>query len=125
MKANYFFVSLAVFGVVFGANAAINNISQNNAAQYEAAYNTMTAEDMNNIAILENDIRLLDDEISKCEKKKKGWIAATVIGSAGVLSTGVAAIVQGVKIGEKKDTLRDKQQELNEIKDQTKALTIN
>ena len=54
------------------------------------------------ISTLENDIRILDTEIAKCEKSKKGWVAATVIGSAGVVATGVAAGVQGAKIKDKK-----------------------
>ena len=54
--------------------------------------------------------------LAKCEKQKKGWIAATVIGSAGVVATGVAAGVQGVQIKEKKDELTElnaKKKELN------------
>ncbi|MDW2994798.1 MAG: hypothetical protein R8N24_02100 [Alphaproteobacteria bacterium] len=54
------------------------------------------------ISTLENDILILDTEIAKCEKSKKGWVAATVIGSAGVVATGVAAGVQGAKIKDKK-----------------------
>ena len=53
------------------------------------------------ISTLENDILILDTEIAKCEKSKKGWVAATVIGSAGVVATGVAAGVQGAKIKDK------------------------
>lgn len=74
------------------------------------------------ISTLENDITILDAEIRKCEKSKKGWIAATVIGSAGVVATGVAAGVQGAKLSKKKDELKDintdianKQKELNSI----------
>ena len=58
------------------------------------------------ISTLENDIRILDTEIAKCEKSKKGWVAATVIGSAGVVATGVAAGVQGAKIKDKKASVQ-------------------
>ena len=81
-----------------------------------------TAEEQQIIDILENDIRILDEEIAKCEKKKKGWIAATVIGGVGVAATGTAAIVQGVKIGEQKEALADKNRELENIKNQTNLL---
>ena len=80
----------------------------------------MSADDAAVIATLENDIRILDEEIAKCEKQKKGWIAATVIGSVGVASTGIAAAVQGAKISEKKDELTKKQGDLNTLK-QTSA----
>ena len=61
------------------------------------------ADEAADIETLENDIRILDEEIAKCQKQKKGWIAATVIGAAGVVATGTAAAVQGVKISEKKN----------------------
>ncbi len=34
----------------------------------------------------------------RCKKAKKGWVAATIIGGAGVLATGTAAIVQANKL---------------------------
>ncbi len=51
---------------------------------------------------LKNEIQQIDSEMTRCEKTKKGWVAATVIGSVGVAATGTAAIVQAVKINEKK-----------------------
>ena len=78
-------------------------------------------EDAEAVATLENDIRLLDEEIAKCKKQKKGWIAATVVGAAGVVATGTAAAVQGVKIGEKKDTYESKQKELKSLKEEKKS----
>lgn len=68
------------------------------------------------INTLESDIAILDKEIQDCKKQKKGWIAATVIGGAGVLATGTAAIVQGVKIKDAKETIIDKKQERDEAK---------
>ena len=77
---------------------------------------------MQTISVLENDIRILDSEIAKCQKSKKGWIAATVIGSAGVVATGVAAGVRGALIVKKKEQLsthnadiEQKQQELEKL----------
>ena len=64
---------------------------------------------------------MLDEEIAKCKKQKKGWIAATVVGAAGVVATGTAAAIQGVKIGEKKDTYESKQKELKSLKEEKKS----
>jgi hypothetical protein len=92
-----------------------------------SAVTTDDAAKIRTIATLEDDITILDSEISKCEKSKKGWIAATVIGSAGVVATGVAAGVQGAQIADKKKELAqhnqdiaDKQQQLNELNGQDK-----
>lgn len=74
-------------------------------------------DDSEAIATLENDIRILDEEIAKCKKQKKGWIAATVIGAAGVVATGTAAGIQGAKISDKKGDLKEKQSELKTEKD--------
>ena len=63
------------------------------------------------IATLRHDIQLLDQEIAQCERKRKGWVAATVVGGIGVVSTGIAAIVQGSK-------LHDNKQELDQVKTQ-------
>ena len=64
------------------------------------------------IATLEDDILILETEIKKCEKSKKGWIAATVVGSAGVVATGVAAGVQGAKIANTKDKIEKENAEV-------------
>lgn len=74
------------------------------------------------IRTLENDNRILDSEIERCEKKKKGWIAATVIGGVGVVSTGVAAGVQAGKINQEKAAIQTKQAEYNDL--QTKKANI-
>ena len=90
-----------------------------------AVVNTVTssdAEKIKMIATLEEDLLILDSEIAKCEKAKKGWVAATVVGSAGVVATGVAAGVQGAKIAEKKGelgthsaTVKQKEKQLKEL----------
>ena len=80
------------------------------------------AEKIKMIATLENDLTILDSEILKCEKSKKGWIAATVIGSAGVVATGVAAGVQGAQIADKKQELAGHNQEIENKQKQLKEL---
>ena len=80
-------------------------------------------EEMRIISTLENDNRILDSEIERCEKKKKGWIAATVIGGVGVVSTGVAAGVQAGKISQEKAALQQKQSEYDDLKTKKDNLT--
>jgi hypothetical protein len=76
-------------------------------------------EKIETVSILENDLMILDTEIAKCQKSKKGWIAATVVGSAGVVATGVAAGVQGAQISQNKKDIEKKN---TEILDKTKTL---
>lgn len=118
------FLLLVVICFSFNASAAIKvkNDTANKYAQQIAEANDMSADDDAIIATLENDIKILDEEIAKCEKQKKGWIAATVIGSVGVASTGIAAAVQGAKISDKKDTLDTKKRELNSLQETSKSL---
>ena len=105
------------------SNAAVK-VKNNNVQRYEASAEGegVDAGEEATIATLENDIRILDEEIAKCQKQKKGWIAATVIGSAGVVSTGIAAAVQGVKIKDKKNELEDKNETLKNLKAEKKEL---
>lgn len=116
-------IFIAVFSCVFNANAAIkvkNDTANKFAGQSGSEIANFDEDEA--IATLENDIRILDEEIAKCEKQKKGWIAATVIGSAGVVSTGVAAAVQGVKIKDQKEELSDKKSQLKSLNQQKSAL---
>lgn len=118
-----FISSLIVLISVFNADAAVK-LNNNTAAKFAQQQGT-TIEELDDeaaIATLENDIRILDEEIAKCEKQKKGWIAATVIGSAGVVSTGIAAGVQGVKIKDQKDTIAEKNKEIKELNRQNTEL---
>ena len=119
-----FMAFVALF--VFNADAAMK-IKNHNLDNRPAVVNEdgEELEDAEAIATLENDIRLLDEEIAKCKKQKKGWIAATVVGAAGVVATGTAAAVQGVKIGEKKDTYESKQKELKSLKEEKKTAEEN
>jgi outer membrane murein-binding lipoprotein Lpp len=48
----------------------------------------------------------LDEELRQCERKRKGWVAATVVGGVGVVGTGIAALVQNSKIQDKKAELK-------------------
>ncbi len=61
--------------------------------------------EMQVVQTLRHDIQLLDEEINKCERKRKGWVAATVVGGVGVVGTGIGAIVQHNKIQDKKSEL--------------------
>lgn len=105
---------------VAGADAAVS-IKNDTAAKF-AADMEMEANEAGAIATLENDIRILDEEIRKCENKKKGWIAATVIGSAGIVATGVAAGVQGAQIKDQKNTMAAKKEELKDLKQEYNQL---
>ncbi len=110
---NLFIFGLSTMFIGLGVDAAtITYANQNTGFQDEE----LTLEDARTIQTLENDLRILDAEIKKCESSKKGWTAATVIGSAGVVATGVAAIVQGVQISNKKDELNKVNKETKEIK---------
>ncbi|MBR5904701.1 MAG: hypothetical protein IKZ49_04180 [Alphaproteobacteria bacterium] len=122
MKSIFLFLGVLCF--TFNANAAVK-VKNDTATKYAAQVaeeNQMSADDASVIATLENDIKILNEELNKCEKQKKGWIAATVIGSLGVVSTGVAAGVQAAKISEKKDNLAGKQRELKELQQTSKDL---
>lgn len=118
-----------LFAFFFDATAAIkvnnNNVPSNFSAKNDAVRvveEMKDPEEEKAIAELEAEIRAIDEEINKCEKQKKGWIAATVIGGAGVLSTGVAATVQGVKIKEQKEVLDVKNKELESLNKEKDAL---
>ena len=117
---------LIIFGIFFGfvsiANATlvVKNDTANQQAQQIQQYEEMTLEDARTIQILENDIRILDSEIKKCEKSKKGWIAGTVIGSVGVVATSAAAIAQGVKISKANETLSTLDEETTKLEKENK-----
>ena len=68
--------------------------------------------EMEVVQTLRHDIQLLDEEINKCERKRKGWVAATVVGGVGVVGTGIGAIVQHNKIQDKKAELGQVQGEV-------------
>ena len=131
MKKYIIPIIIGVF--VFDAYGAVK-VKNSTAERYEQQMidakgeESISADEATDIATLENDIRILDEEIEKCKKQKKGWIAATVIGAAGIVATGTAAAVQGAKLSEKKgeyenkkQVLDDKNRELDSLKQQTKT----
>lgn len=114
-------IMMAVFTVDAFAAVKVKNAT---AMRYEEQMGIENAEsgeisrdEAADIATLENDIRILDEEIAKCKKQKKGWIAATVIGAAGTVATGVAAGVQAVKLKETKDQYGEQKIELEGLRD--------
>jgi len=118
MRMHFFVICGLVFCCFSNAMAGFvitNSAAERKAAQMEE-YNTVTPEEAMIIQTLENDINILNEEIKKCEKAKKGWTAATVIGSVGTAATGIAAIVQAVQIDNKKDELKQVKQETKELK---------
>lgn len=72
------------------------------------------------IATLRSDIATIDNDIVNCEKQRKAWIAATVVGGVGAIGTGAVAISQAGKLSDKKseyDSLR------SQVTDATNAAT--
>lgn len=45
---------------------------------------------------LKEEISQIDSEMARCEKARKNWKTATIIGSIGVAATGTAAVIQVV-----------------------------
>ena len=60
---------------------------------------------------LRDEIQQIDSEMARCEKAKKGWVAATVVGGVGVAATGTAAIVQTVKANKQKSEKKETETE--------------
>jgi len=56
---------------------------------------------------LKTEISQIDSEIARCNRAKSNWTAATVVGSVGVVGTGIGAIVQHNQIQSKKRELSD------------------
>jgi len=60
---------------------------------------------------LKEEIAQIDSEMVRCQKTKKGWVVATVVGGVGVAATGTAAIVQSVKMNQQKKGKTEKTDE--------------
>lgn len=116
--ALFAFVGVEADGAVKIKNSSVNRYQETYSESGEEYYGDETED----IATLEQDIRILDEEIAKCKKQKKGWIAATVVGGVGTVSTGVAAAVQGVKLKNTKDEVKDKKQQLKDLKQEISDL---
>ena len=113
----YIIPVFCVFAFLCDAQAAVK-VKNDTANRYvETKGDSIDADEAADIETLENDIRILDEEIAKCQKQKKGWIAATVIGAAGVVATGTAAAVQGAKLKEQKDEYNTKKSEYDSLSD--------
>ena len=67
------------------------------------------------VRTLRDEIAQIENETLRCEKSKKGWVAATVIGGTGVVATGIAAGVQGAKIHNQKQEIQKKNQQLRTL----------
>ena len=116
--ALFAFVGVEADGAVKIKNSSVNRYQETYSESGEEYY----GDEAEDIATLEQDIRILDEEIAKCKKQKKGWVAATVVGSVGTVSTGVAAAVQGVKLKNTKDEVKDKNQQLKDLKQEISDL---
>lgn len=109
------FIILTVFmpGLCFGALSGLQNSGEFDGGYYsDYDYGELDtvpgAEGMSEMQVvqeLRHDIQVLDEQIATCERKRKGWVAATVVGGVGVVGTGIAALVQNSKIQEKKSEL--------------------
>ena len=102
-------VSLLLVGLmpVLSLGAPVNRHFESNELDVTAVIpGSEGMTEMEVIATLKHDIDLLDEELRQCERKRKGWVAATVVGGVGVVGTGIAALVQNSKIQDKKAELK-------------------
>ena len=53
---------------------------------------------------LKEEIAQIDSEMARCERAKKNWKTATIVGGVGVAATGAAAIIQTVNANKKSQT---------------------
>ena len=63
------------------------------------------------IASLKREISDLELELDACKRNTKGWKAATIVGAAGVATTGAIAIGQGIKLHKMKQSGMTEQEE--------------
>ena len=102
-------VSLLLVGLmpVLSQGAPVNRHFESNELDVTAVIpGSEGMTEMEVIATLKHDIDLLDEELRQCERKRKGWVAATVVGGVGVVGPGIAALVQNSKIQDKKAELK-------------------
>lgn len=107
-----FSYSVAITERQFGAG----NQATGSYDYYGEVPGTEGMDEMSVVSTLRHDIQLLDEEIAACERKRKGWVAATVVGGVGVVGTGVAALVQNSKIQDKKSELNRVQSDISATK---------
>lgn len=117
MKRYLFLITLAIMPMAVDA-AVDNNVALG--SSFGAMYatgdtvipGTEGMDERQIIATLRQDIQVLDQEIAQCERKRKGWVAATIVGGVGVVGTGIAAIVQGNNLHDTKSELQDVKNEI-------------
>lgn len=115
------FVSLIALVPIFAHGAPIARQFESNALDVSAVIpGTEGMTEMEVVATLKHDIDVLDEELRKCERKRKGWVAATVAGGVGVVGTGIAALVQNSKIQDKKAELKRAEGDVAEAKESVK-----
>ena len=78
--------------------------------------------EMEVVSTLRHDIELLDEEIRTCERKKKGWVAATVAGGVGVVGTGIGMLVQNSKIQDTKSNIERVNADIKSTQDEIEKL---
>ena len=88
--------------IFMGVGQCAEDLSQ------EIIYKTKLVEE------LKKEISQIDSEYARCQKAKKGWIAATVAGGVGVVATGTAALIQNKRIQDKKKNNTPKQEQPKE-----------
>lgn len=101
-----FIVSALMLPAIAGAAPKARQFESNAVDVSVVVPGTEGMTEMEVVSTLKHDIEMLDEELRTCERKRKGWVAATVVGGVGVVGTGVAAIVQGNKISEKKAEIK-------------------
>ena len=122
------FVALcAMPGLSFGVTLKQRQFGESTGGAYYSDYDYGSLDyvpgadgmsEMEVVSTLRHDIQSLDEQIATCERKNKGWVAATVVGGVGVAATGIAAIVQHNKIQDKKSELDRVQKDVTDAKHQ-------
>jgi len=108
----------------FGSAGIVDPNTQYTTTSYDYSGEIPGTEGMDEMSVvqtLRHDIQLLNEEIATCERKRKGWVAATVVGGVGVVGTGVAALVQNSKIQDKKSELKQVQSNVDSTKQDVKS----
>lgn len=63
------------------------------------------------LVYLQEQVDSLNKQILECERKNKRWGAATAVGAAGTVATGVGAIFQGIKLKKMKNSGMSEQED--------------
>ena len=133
-KFLYFLIFLVFPGVSYGVTLKQRQFGESTGGAYYSDYDYSTMDtvpgadgmsEMEIVQTLRHDIQALDEQIATCERKRKGWVAATVVGGVGVVGTGIAALVQNSKIQDQKAELDRVQKNVSETKRQVDAARID